>query len=130
MNTSTNDKRRRALIIDDDEDTRELIAALLGGIEFDCDVVSDGIAALDVQGDYDAILLDMNMPIFDGERLLEYWSLTRRDLLDRVIVLTGYSHYTRGRKLPPTFGRIAKPFEYETLTRLVQRCAEQGGSQP
>ena len=117
--------KRRALIIDDDPDMRELIAALLRPIGFETDLAADGIAALELSKEYDVILVDLNMPVFDGERLLEYWSLTRSDLLRRVIVLTGYSRYMRGRKLPETFATIAKPFQYRDLTHLVERCAEQ-----
>ena len=125
MNAAT--RRRVALVIDDDLDMRELIAALLESIAFDVDVVPDGIGALDLDRDYDVILVDLNMPVFDGERLLEYWSLTRSDILRRVIVMTGYSRFTRGRNLPQTFGMIAKPFEYEPFLRLVKSCAEQEG---
>ena len=117
--------KRRALVIDDDVEMRELIAALLDAVDFETDLLADGIAALEVAKDYDVILVDLNMPVFDGERLLEYWSLTRSDLLRRVIVLTGYSRYTRGRQLPEVFGKIAKPFEYRELTELVERCADQ-----
>jgi DNA-binding NtrC family response regulator len=125
---TTDAKRRRALVVDDDADIRQLIAALLDSAGFDADLISDGIQALEVTRDYDAILVDLNMPVFDGERLLEYWSLTQKHLLDRVIVLTGFLHYTRGRPLPATFASIAKPFAYDTLIGTVQRCAAQKGN--
>jgi len=117
--------RRTALVIDDDADTRELITALLDPAGFDVDILTDGIAALELSKEYDVIIVDLNMPVFDGERLLEYWSFTRSDLLRRVIVLTGYSRFTRGRKLPQIFATIAKPFEYRDLVQLVERCANQ-----
>lgn len=126
MNTVT--RRRVALVIDDDADMRELIAALLESIAFDVDVVPDGIGALDLDREYDVILVDLNMPVFDGQRLLEYWSLTQSNILRRVIVMTGYARFTRGRELPQTFGTIAKPFEYGPFLRLVKRCAEQEGT--
>ena len=115
--------KRLALVIDDDPDIRELIAALLESIDYDTDLLADGIAALEVAKPYDVILVDLNMPVFDGERLLEYWSITQRDLLARVIVLTGYSHFMRGRELPRVFATIAKPFEHRDLIRLVERCS-------
>jgi len=115
--------RRLALVIDDDPEIRELIAVLLDEIGFDADLLADGIAALEVTKPYDVILVDLNMPVFDGERLLEYWSLTQNDLLQRVIVLTGYSRFTRGRDLPPIFATIPKPFEHRDLLKLVARCA-------
>ena len=119
--------RRRALVIDDDREMRELIATILDTIGFDSDLLSDGIAALEPKHPYDAIIVDLNMPVFDGERLLEYWSITQRHLLERVIVLTGYSRYTRGRKLPQTFATLAKPFDYQELMELVDQCSQQQG---
>ena len=116
---------KRVLVIDDDRDMRELIAAILGTIGFEADPLSDGIGALELTKEYDVIIVDLNMPVLDGEQLLEYWSLTRGDLLCRVIVLTGYSRYTRGRKLPQIFGTIAKPFDYQELVKLVEQCAQQ-----
>jgi two-component system response regulator PilR (NtrC family) len=115
--------QRLALVIDDDPDIRELIAALLETIGFDCELIGDGIEALKLERNYDVILVDLNMPVFDGARLLDYWSLTRSDILKRVIVLTGYSRYAGGRQLPPTFGRLSKPFEHQQLLQLVEDCA-------
>lgn len=115
--------RGRALVIDDDEHIRDLIAALLESIEFESDLIGDGIHALELHKEYDVIIVDLKMPVFDGERLLDYWSLTRGDILGRVIVMTGYSNYTRGLNLPPTFATISKPFEYRRLLDLVEQCA-------
>lgn len=118
---------KRALVIDDDRDMRQLIAAILAASGYEADLLSDGIGALEITKEYDVLVVDLNMPVFDGEQLLEYWSLTRADLLSRVIVLTGYSRYTRGRKLPQTFGTLAKPFDYAELMELVEQCAQQTG---
>jgi CheY-like chemotaxis protein len=115
--------RRTALVIDDDPDMRELIAVLLESIDIDADLIGDGIEALELKKEYDVILVDLHMPVFDGERLLDYWLLTRSDILGRVIVLTGYSHYMRGRELPPTFARIFKPFEHNRFLQVVEQCA-------
>jgi CheY-like chemotaxis protein len=115
--------RRTALVIDDDADMRELIAALLESIDIDADLIGDGIDALELKKDYDVILVDLHMPVFDGARLLDYWSLTRRDILGRVIILTAYSRYTRGRDLPQTFARIIKPFEPNRFLQVVAQCA-------
>lgn len=115
--------RRTALVIDDDSDMRELIAALLESIDIDADLIDDGIDALELTKDYDVVLVDLNMPVFDGERLLDYWSLTRGDILGRVIVLTGYSRSARTRHLPPVYAMIPKPFEHHRFLQLVSQCA-------
>jgi CheY-like chemotaxis protein len=117
--------KRTALVVDDDPFVCELLKVLLESKEFEVDIAEDGIHALEVPRSYDVILLDLNMPVFDGERLTEYWGLTRPELLQRVIILSGFSHYTGARQLAPTFGTIGKPFDHRELMELVERCADQ-----
>lgn len=112
---------KKALVIDDDDDVRELLKVLLEWQGFQVDVMSDGIGAVDLAKPYDVILLDLNMPIFDGERLADYWQLTDPAILDRVIVLSGYSRFMRGRQLP-TFAMLSKPFDHQELLRVVDAC--------
>jgi CheY-like chemotaxis protein len=119
------ESKRTALVVEDDPFMSELLRAILEDSQFDVDVATDGIHAVELRRPYDVILLDLNMPVFDGERLTEYWELTQPDILKRVIILSGYSHYTGDRRLPATFATIGKPFEHQALIQLVQRCAEQ-----
>lgn len=111
----------RALVVDDEPDIGEVLTNLLELRGFEVDVVDDGIHAIEPSRDYDLILLDLKMPVFDGERLADYWHVTRPELLERVIVLSGYSQYTRGRKLP-TFATVRKPFDTEVIGRLIDDC--------
>ncbi len=113
---------KTVLIIDDSGDIREVLQAVLESAGFQVDTLSDGIQALELKKRYDVILLDLKMPVFDGERLTDYWQLTDPTILNRVIVLSGYSRFTEGRKLP-TFATIQKPFEHEELLRIVTACA-------
>lgn len=114
---------KRALVIDDDDDTRELLQTLLETAGFAVDTLRDGIDAVELTNDYDVILLDMKMPIFDGARLADYWNLTAPNLLPRVILLTGYSGM-EDRDLG-TFARIAKPFDYRQFLATVEACFRQ-----
>lgn len=70
---------------------------------------------------YDVIPLDLNMPVFDGERLADYWSLTDPERLERTIVLSGYSRFARGRHIP-AFATVQKPFDMEELVDVVEKC--------
>lgn len=90
-------------------------------------MLPDGIDALELRQHYDVILLDLNMPVFDGERLTDYWSLTDPAALERLIVMTGYSHLTHHRHLP-VFATISKPFEVPCLIHAVDDCVRQGRS--
>ncbi len=114
---------RTALVIDDDADMQELLAVLLESAGFEVDAVRDGIQAVNLPKQYDVILLDLKMPVFDGESLAEYWQLTNPEILRRVVVLSGFSHYTRGRPLP-AFASLAKPSAYGQLIRTVMDCVQ------
>lgn len=115
---------KRALVIDDDEHIRELLQTLLEIEGFEVDTLRDGIDAVELKKDYQVILLDMKMPIFDAGRLTDYWKLTDPGILRRVILLSGYSRLSSNRDLG-TFASIAKPFDYRDLLRTVESCFRQ-----
>jgi DNA-binding NtrC family response regulator len=115
----------RLLVIDDDPDIRDLIEVVFSDRGFKVELLSDGIEALDLRQHYDVILLDLNMPVFDGERLTDYWSLTDPGVLKRLIVMTGFSRYAEDRRLP-VFDTIAKPFELTALIGTVEKCLHDG----
>jgi DNA-binding response OmpR family regulator len=115
---------KRALVIDDDDNIRELLQTLLETVGFEVDSMRDGIDAVDLKKDYQVILLDMKMPIFDAERLTDYWKLTNPKILDRVILLSGYSRLSSDRNFD-TFSVLAKPFDYKELLAQVDACLRQ-----
>lgn len=112
---------RTALVIDDDQDVREVLRAMLESGGFHVEVLTDGIDALELTSWYDVILLDWKMPVFDGQRLTDYWQLTDPQILRRVIVLSGYSRLTLDQP-PPTFALLPKPFDYKALMHVVDQC--------
>lgn len=115
---------KRALVIDDDAHIRELLQVLLETAGFEVDTLKDGIDAVQLKHDYQVILLDMRMPIFDGAQLVDYWKLTTPEILRRVIFLTGFSrlpsHPDHG-----TFATLAKPFDYREMLKIVEDCFQQ-----
>jgi DNA-binding NtrC family response regulator len=114
---------KTALVIDDEADIRELLTAALEAEGFVVSTFSDGIDAVELTKWYDVILLDMKMPVFDGQRLTAYWQLTAPDVLRRVIVLSGYSRMEATDGL--TFARLEKPFDWAELLRVVRDCVAQ-----
>jgi two-component system response regulator CpxR len=112
---------KTALVIDDDADIREVLRVMLESGGFQVDTLSDGIDAVDLKKWYDVILLDLKMPVFDGQRLTDYWQLTAPDILRRVIVLSGYSRLKMDQE-PTTFARLEKPFDYRTVMKVVDEC--------
>ena len=117
-------KKKKALIIDDDDHIRELLQVLLETAGFEVTLMRDGIDAVELNDHYHVILLDMKMPIFDGERLTDYWKLTQPKVLRRVILLSGFSRLSSDRDFG-TFAVIAKPFDYRELLRAVEACYQE-----
>lgn len=115
----------RLLVIDDDPEIRKLIGLVFADCGFAVKSLSDGIEALDLREHYDVILLDLNMPVFDGERLMDYWRLTDPEVLERLIVMTGFSRFTDSRQLQ-VFATVSKPFELPTLIHAVDECLRAG----
>ncbi len=62
----------RILIVDDEAENRELLARLLGGDTYDLTFAADGQEALQKldEADYDAMILDIEMPGVDGFEVL------------------------------------------------------------
>jgi PAS domain S-box-containing protein len=58
----------RVLVVEDNAVNRELITTLLSPFDVEIDTACDGAAALEAvgRGSYDAILMDMQMPVMDG----------------------------------------------------------------
>jgi DNA-binding response OmpR family regulator len=117
---TSNAVKKRALVIDDDEHIRELLQVLLETAEFEVDTLRDGIDAVTLKNEYHVILLDLKMPIFDGERLTDYWKLTAPAILRRVILLTGYR--LSADQNHGTFAVITKPFDYQEVLTTVAAC--------
>ena len=115
--------KRTALVIDDDEAIRELIQVLLESRGFEVDTVADGIHATELTKPYDVIVLDMNMPVFDGARLTDYWMLTAPDVLRRVIILSGFSHTRKPH--PAAFAVLSKPLNHQEFIKIAEECANQ-----
>jgi DNA-binding NtrC family response regulator len=115
---------KRALVIDDDAHIRELLQVLLETAGFEVDTLRDGIDAVELKHDYQVILLDMRMPVFNGAQLVDYWKLTAPEVLRRVIFLTGYSRLSSDRD-HGTFATLAKPFDYREMLKIVEDCFQQ-----
>lgn len=118
----------KVLIIDDDSDVRDVTAVTLEVHGFEVHTMRDGIDAVDLTEHFDAILLDVQMPVFDGERLVDYWLLTNPGLLQRVVIITGYSRRRWQEAAQKAFAIVHKPFHYEEILRVVNECVTRARS--
>jgi CheY-like chemotaxis protein len=121
---STHDQRGNILIVEDDEDIRAAMAELLESEGFEVAVASNGQEGLEVLGQMGApclVLLDLMMPVMNGEDFLRH--VRQNPALDRipVIIVTA-----SGRTpLPGTQGILKKPFEIRDLFATVsEHCPE------
>ena len=62
------DRAPRILYIDDSEANRRLVVTVLQSQGLDCETADDGQQGVDavIQGDWDVILMDIQMPVMDG----------------------------------------------------------------
>lgn len=117
------------LLADDNEATCTLIRALLQN-EYTLEIAGDGEEAIEKLRTrrYDAILLDLRMPIVDGYGVLEYLARERPDLLARVVVVTASlspREIERVRRFPICC-LVPKPFEVDVFTNAVRECTGRG----
>ena len=81
----------RILVADDDPANAELVFYFLKSLGYRVSTADDGNRALELgtTGDYDLVILDVHMPVYDGVEVLEL--LRRRHVLRpiKVIGLTG-----------------------------------------
>ena len=120
MNTSSLKGRIRAIVVDDEEDSSESISQALE--ISDINVVgkgSDGEQAYQLYKTLqpDVLILDMNMPNYDGAYALEK---IRQDFPDaKVIVVTAFSDYTFERAQADAI--ISKPYDLEPFIETIEK---------
>jgi DNA-binding response OmpR family regulator len=108
----------RILIVDDDVDMLETLAWSLGE-KLDVTVASGGKAALHELGahDFDAIVLDLNMPDLGGEAVLE--ELSHRPAPPPVILASGLPVLPRIAASWGVRDWIRKPYRVEYLLHVI-----------
>ena len=119
----------KVLIIDDEEDTRSIASlslSLLGGIEVvEAESGQEGIAKAQKERP-DAILLDMMMPVMDGENTLSLLQKTNGTQDIPVIFLTAKAMTSEIERLKRmgAAGVLTKPFDPEVLASQVKEILE------
>jgi CheY-like chemotaxis protein len=119
---------RRVLVAEDNPVNQKVVLRLLEKIGVSADVAENGAEALDRlrQGNYDAVLMDVQMPVMDGvetmRRIRADWPPERRP---RIIAVT--AHAMRGdREKYLNEGMddyISKPLREQELRQVLARAA-------
>ncbi len=107
-------------LVDDDARTREAMAALLRSSGLTVTEMRDGIECVEVLNTTEpgAIILDLDMPVFDGERLVDYLDAVAPHLLPRTIIVTGSPIFV-SRRTWPVRAVLLKPVDPGLLLDLV-----------
>jgi len=121
-------ERRRILVVDDQRDILDLTAAVLNSAGYVVETLSSGIDALQrvTSGNFDMVLLDINMPSMDGWETLR---LIRADadLAELAVVMFSVKGEVRDKVQSLQEGAadfITKPFEVDELLARVARVLE------
>ncbi len=110
------------LVVEDDADISSVLAEVLRAEDVQTVLASNGLEALESLATVRRpclVLLDLMMPIMDGERFLELMAL-RSDRDDFVVVLMSASSYAVRMKFRHGVVQVLrKPFQLDDLLELV-----------
>jgi CheY-like chemotaxis protein len=123
----------RLLIAEDLSINRELLAALFKDSGYRIDLVADGAAAVEAvkAGDYDLVLMDVQMPEMDGleaSRIIRAMPPPRGDLPILALTAGSSDEERRDCRDAGMNGHIGKPYERDLLLRQVARTLAAGRS--
>jgi len=116
----------RVLVADDNATNRRILDAMLGGLGLQVTLCSDGRAAVDLytKAAFDAVLLDISMPVLDGiDALAEIRQIDSERGVPGPPALAVTAHAMRHQIdsfLAAGFvGHVAKPFDRSSLGRAL-----------
>lgn len=114
----------RVLVVDDLESVRTSFATVLRSAGFEVIEAADGFLALEAMGllQFDAVVLDLAMPVLDGRGVLE----GMKDALPVVLVSAGDYRSTVQAHGERIFGVVSKPVAPDVLVALVGEAATAG----
>ena len=115
----------RILVADDDPPSAELLTYFLEGQGYEVSTAPDGNQALELgtSGDFQLVILDVHMPMYDGVEVLEL--LRRRHKLHpiKVLALTGdlSEEVRKSLETSGIDGFLTKPVDLASLGKEVDR---------
>ena len=117
---------RTVIVVDDDPITRLDLSQMLAELDYSvCGAVSDGFDAVELSRRLhpDIVLMDINMPVFDGLGAAE--SILSEKLAGSVIIISGYSDRANIARAAHAgvAGWIVKPVEKQQLLPVLEIAA-------
>ncbi|HVT04803.1 MAG TPA: response regulator [Thermoanaerobaculia bacterium] len=112
------------LVVDDDDSIRKLIRSVLRRVGYDVEEARNGQEAIDriQQRNFDAILLDLMMPIMSGFEVIDYLRQERPD--EKCIIVMSAASETRLQQVDrnAVYHLLRKPFDIHELSECVRKC--------
>ena len=117
-------RRPRVLVVDDEESIRDLLSQTLALADYDVDVASDGLDALDRvrMGRYSLLITGLKMPGLDGLTMISAARQLNAQL--PVVVITGFSTEDSAIEAANlgVSGYLTKPFEVPKVLEVAARA--------
>ena len=115
----------RVLVLDDDPSMQRLVRTLLRRAGFRVDVFDKGNAAIEAiqRQSYDALVLDLMMPVEGGMTVIKHLRAHKPDMLRRVILLTATTDAVVKTVARGVYAVVKKPFVADELIETVERVA-------
>jgi CheY-like chemotaxis protein len=109
------------MVVDDDDQGRNLLAELLESCGYRTKVAANGLSAIQqIDKDIpDVVLLDLNMPVMDGYRVLELLCGRSEQATPRVIVITAQEP----QYMPGAVAVLRKPVNVRQLLELIRELS-------
>jgi CheY-like chemotaxis protein len=121
--------RGRILVIDDDEGVRVTVEHVLKAAGYQVAIATDGKQAIGLLGTFlpDVVITDLIMPTQDGMTTIQILKMQSPGL--KIIAMSGGARIGNDNILQKAkeIGAdhiIAKPFEFDVLTKLVESSIE------
>lgn len=114
------------LVVEDNKINQVVTKKLLENNHFNCLIVDDGFAALDVieKVKFDAILMDINMPLINGFETSKL--IRKRGISIPIIAVTAFDkHDIEDKIIEAQIDEvIVKPFESQKLFEIIKRLVD------
>ncbi|WP_304169001.1 ATP-binding protein, partial [Phenylobacterium aquaticum] len=127
----------RLLAAEDNPTNQQVLAAVMGSLGLEVDIVPDGQAAFEAwrDGAYDLILMDIQMPVMDGidsARAIRAAELEAGRRRTPIVALTAnaLSHQVQEYLAAGMDGHVAKPIEIAKLYEAISRALTDAAQNP